>query len=208
MRARVAVFGTAGVLSTLVAAALAYAPDVVLSVGPVRAAVGWVADVDPGAVLLIASLVVGVYAAVAARSAGGDRHDTGSAAERRYERIVAAPPEAVTADREQLAGADLDTRIRSAVESGGGDLRAVREVLAATAASAVAEREGRTREAAERAVERGEWTDDPRAAAFLADGRPAPPLLARVRLWLAPEAERRRRVRRTVDAIHDLEGSE
>ncbi len=82
----------------------------------------------------------------------------------------------------------------------------VRSRLRATAVEAVhRDADGPTdRAGAERAVRRGEWTDDPVAAAFLADGDgPDHPLPARLRGWLRPDAAFCRRVDRTVAAIHE-----
>lgn len=83
----------------------------------------------------------------------------------------------------------------------------VRERVRETAVRACASTD---RADAEAAVARGEWTDDPVAAAFLGDERaPRYPLRERLRGWVHPDRAFRRRVERTVDAVHDLatEGS-
>jgi len=70
-------------------------------------------------------------------------------------------------------------------------------------------REGYDRAAADRAVATGGWTDDRTAAAFLAgEGGPVPTLGSRLRLWLDPESERERRIRRTVAALDDFADAE
>lgn len=205
MRWRLAIFGGAGVLATLLAAMLVYTPDLLRGLGPVGAAARALSAADPALVMVLATALLGLYAAVAARSGGERGQAPGSTADRRYEAAASAPPESVTADRRVLAAAHLDADIQTAIEDGDG-LGAVRDVLATTAASAYAERENCGRERARDAVERGVWTDDRLAAAVLAGpAGPGPSLLSRLRLWLAPDSERERRVRRTVEAIRDLE---
>ena len=61
---------------------------------------------------------------------------------------------------------------------------------------------GVDRAAAEAAVERGEWTDDARAAAFLGGAdAPAPPWTVRLRDWLSAEDVFARRVDHTIGAL-------
>lgn len=200
MRARVVVFGTLGVLVTAFGVALLVVP----SVGPVATLVRGVGAGDPTHLLLVASLVAGLYVVVAARSSGerGDR----SAVDEAFERTIATPPEEVTAERQQLVGEQLDRRLRAGTETGGSPLRDVRDWLAVTATHAYAEATTLPREEARAAIERGAWTDDRVAAAFLAgpDG-PAVPLASRLRLWLAPARERRRRIERALTAIEQVQ---
>ncbi|MEF8812304.1 MAG: hypothetical protein V5A55_00560 [Halovenus sp.] len=200
MRARVAVFGTLGVLLTAFGVALLVVP----SVGPVETLVRGVGDGDPTPLLLAASLVAGLYVVVAARSRAesGER----SAVDEAFEGTIATPPEEVTAERQQLVGGQLDRQLRAGMEAGGAPLRDARDWLAVTATHAYAEAATLPREEAQTAVERGAWTDDRVAAAFLAgpDG-PAIPLSSRLRLWLAPARERRRRIERTLTAIEQVQ---
>jgi hypothetical protein len=198
-----------GLLGAVLAAAGAVAvflPDTVRSVGPVRRAVEAVGGVEPTGAVLLASGVTGLYLAVAARS-GGETLSPGDPADRRFATAAEAPPEAVTADRRRLAGADLDAVVDRASEVGGAALQEIHGTLARTATDVYAEYAGLDREQARKAVDTGAWTDDPVAAAFLAgeDG-PEPGLGARVRLWLVPERERARRVERTVQAVERLGG--
>jgi len=206
MRWRVAVFGTLGALATLGAAALVVAPDLLLSVPAVAGAVEGLSGTDPNAVMLAATLVVGVYVALAARSSASERTLTPvSDAQRRFDRAVGNPPEAVTAGRRTLTAADLDADVDAAVASGGDQLQAVRDLLADVAAGTYAETYHVTPEAGQAAIAAGTWTDDRVAAAFLggADG-PEASLLSRIRLWLTPERERERRIERTVAALETL----
>ncbi|WP_394350903.1 hypothetical protein, partial [Halobacterium sp. CBA1126] len=90
-----------------------------------------------------------------------------------------------------------------------GDARTrVRERVRETAVRAVDRKQGV--DDASEAVASGEWTSDPVAAAFLGDERaPRYPLRERLRGWVHPDRAFRRRVERTVDAVHALatEGS-
>jgi hypothetical protein len=200
MRARVAVFGALGVLVTAFGVALLVAPSAVTAAGPVEALVVAVGDRDPTHSLLAASLIAVLYVAVTARSNG--RSDGRSADDDAFERAVSAPPEEVTAGSRQLVGEQRDRQVRAGIEGGGPPLREVRGWLSVTAVSAYAEAAKLSREEARTAVERGTWTDDRLAAAFLAgaDG-PTASLTPRLRLWLAPARERRRRIERTLSAI-------
>jgi hypothetical protein len=80
----------------------------------------------------------------------------------------------------------------------------LRERLRETAVDVVARTETGDRAAPERAVDRGAWTDDRVAAAFLGGERaPGFGVGHRLRRWLRPDLAFERRVERTVDAIHD-----
>ena len=206
MRLRVAVFGTLGALATLVAAVFVVAPEVLLAVGPVEAVVGQLSGLDPTLVMLVATLVVGLYVAVAARSSPSERTvASASSAERRFDAAVTDPPEAVTADRRTLTAADVDADVDRAVASGGARLGAVRDALTGLVVEAYARRYQVRRAQARDVVASGDWTDDRVAAAFLgAEEGPQASLLSRVRLWLTPERERERRIRRTLAAATAL----
>lgn len=205
MRPRVAVLGTLGALATALAVAVVTVPDA-LTITPVRTITDALGAVNPQLVMLVGTVVAGLYVALAARSTGGTRPlDAVTPAERAFEAAATDPPEGVTDDRRRRTAAGLDADIETAVERGGPTLRRVRTVLAETAASAYAHHESVSREEARRAIETGTWTGDDVAAAFLAsvDG-PRPGLYARVRLWLLPAAERERRIARTVAATRRL----
>lgn len=208
MRRRAAVLGTLGALLTVVSAGFAFVPDLLLAVGPVRDTVRALSGTDPTAVVLAATVVVALYVAVAARSSAGESSlAPRSDADRRFDGVATTPPEAVTADRRGRTAAALDAEVDAAVEFGGHRLASVRDVLARTAADVVADHRGTDPATAREAVETGTWTDDDVAAAFLAgEAGPTPALGSRIRLWLAPERERRRRIERTVDAIRALAG--
>jgi len=203
--------GVVGAALALAGAVVVFLSDSVLSVGPVRRAAEAVGGVEPTAAVLLASGVTGLYLAVAARSSDAARKTAPEReldpADRRFATVPETPPEAVTADRRRLAGADLDAVVDRASDTGGPPLQAVRETLARTATDVYAEYADCDRERARDAVRAGAWTDDPVAATFLAgDDGPAAGLDARVRLWLVPERERGRRVERTVRAIEHVGG--
>ncbi len=206
MRLRVALLGALGGLLTGTAAGLVFAPAPLLGAVPVETAVRTVSGTDPTALSLWTVLAVLAALAVVSWSPTGSGYVPGAGAETAFGRALADTPEGVTDDRRQVAAAELDADLTRAVVDGGEAFAEVREALFRTAVTAYAEYERvdpETRSYA--AVASGEWTDDPTAAAFLAeeDG-PTPGLLARVRLWLTPERERRRRVDETLAAIRRL----
>ncbi|MFC4450182.1 DUF7269 family protein [Halorussus aquaticus] len=195
MRARA--LGGLGALLTLAAAAVVVAPGLA---DPLSAAVGVLESRRPERLLLVLGSVVGAYAAWAARGGTAERPATDSASAR-FEG-VGARPESVSATDRARTGEAFDRRVAAACDGDDRALRAVRTTLAETAAGAHARAADRTPERARRAVETGAWTDDPIAAAFLADeSGPRFSLPARLRAWLDPAAERRRRVERTIDAV-------
>lgn len=206
MRTRTVVFGVLGVLATAWALALALAPDLLLAVGPLERAITWLADLEPKRVMLAGALVVVLYAALAARRPRETEGDPdGVDAATRFRATASEPPEAVTADRRPLTGARLDAELDRALAGDGRDVAAVRSTLADLAVDAYADAARVSTARARDDVRAGRWTTDPVAAAFLAaEGGPTPSLAARMRLWLTPTAERRRRVERTLAAVQDL----
>jgi hypothetical protein len=101
-----------------------------------------------------------------------------------------------------MTGAGIDADVSLAVTGGGRPLRSIRDLLRDLAAETYAREEGVADEAALQAVERGAWTDNQVAAAFLAsDDGPTASVPSRIRLWLAPDRERRRRIDATLDEI-------
>ena len=109
-------------------------------------------------------------------------------------------PETTSVDPLTVAGVEYDDTLRR-VRSISGTRNARRE-LRETALAAI-QASGTDEETARSRLEAGEWTDDPLAEAFLSDSQPVP-LLARVRGWLDTEAEARRRLTRTIDALHEF----
>lgn len=197
--------GTAGVLLTTASAVLVVLPDTARSLGPVTALADLLSSTGITVLLTVATVLAAIYVAVIARSETGRPQEPPSVAERRFDRARVRPPEAVTADRRQVTATSLDADVDTAVEAGGEPLASLRETLSRTAAAVYADRAGVEPGEAREAVAGGTWTGDTTAAAFLAGDRgPRPDLRARLRLWLSPEAERRRRIDRTLAAVRRL----
>jgi hypothetical protein len=209
MRLRLAVFGTLGAAATVLGAVLVFAPDLLLDVRPVGQTIASLST-DPKTIMTGAAAVVGFYVLVAARSPGaGQSLPPVSEADQQYDAATTDPPEAVTADRRSMTGAGIDADIEAAVASGGTQLRVLRDLLRDLAADAYVRAYADSPQALDvdprEPIEAGTWTDDGVAAAFLAgEGGPTPSLLSRLRLWLAPERERERRIEATMAAIERL----
>jgi hypothetical protein len=197
MRLRLTAVGGVATLAVLGAAIAVAFPFLVPVVGPLGEEGATLPGVDPQGLLLQASLLVGLVAVAiainASRAAGVD----GPA--------DSPVPEQVTAARQESTGQALDDRITAAIEGEEGALAAVRDRLRAVAVGAYAGEHGTSREAAARVVQTGRWTQERTAAAMLSDGSgETHSIPARLRLWLDPAAERRRRLARTVEAIERL----
>ena len=189
------------VLTALVLAGLAALPLVVPGTADlpvVRALPSLVGD-DAGSVALVAAVVLGFLLGVLGLFPDGDADDAP------FDALRERPPEAVTAGAQARAGGGFDGRLARAAERGGGSMDDVRTRLREVAAESHAAATGLDAETARARIEAGEWTDDRTARAFLASGRDVTPsLTSRIRLWLDPPTERRRRVRATVDEIAAL----
>jgi hypothetical protein len=202
---RDAVLGTAGAILTALSTVVVFVPEFVRSIGPVDALAGLLSGVGATVLLTLGTAVAAIYLAAIARAPTGGPPDTRSVAERRFDRARVRPPEAVTADRRQVTAASVDADVDSAVETGGEELATLREALSRTAVEVYADRADVDTGPAREAVAAGTWTGDPTAAAFLAGDRgPGPDPRARLRLWLSPEHERRRRIDRTLAEIRRL----
>lgn len=188
--------GGFGILATLFGLGLLLELDPLLS-GPVESVTDSLASVNPLTLMLVLGLLTGLLIAVTAwpRSTSTAR----TAVERQFDDAVGGPPDAVgtAPERSDLLGAELELGIRQ----GGEQWHAVRSSLFETAVRTYAQGVGARPATARAMVESGDWTEDSLAAGVLRGD--APPL-ARLRLWLAPERERRRRVERTLEAIEQL----
>lgn len=208
MRLRVAVFGALGLLATGFGFGLLFAPDLLLDIEPIGEAVDVLVGLDQTRLVLGASIVAVLYVALAARSRPSPGlTGTDLAGERRFESTLTSRPEAVTADRRGLAAAGIDLDVEAAIEASSPIAGSqIQSALGATAASVYASATNTDEQLARTAVERGEWTNDRVAAAFLAgEGGPTPSVWARLRLWLVPERERERRIDRTITATERLQ---
>ncbi|MFC7234558.1 DUF7269 family protein [Halosegnis marinus] len=156
------------------------------------------ATLDPTTVGVGAAVALGALLALLVaftRSAATD--------DDRFDRLRERPPEAVTADEATRTGSGFDEdldRAERGVERG---IEATRDRLAELAARVHAAETGDPVPAAREAVTAGAWTDDRTAAAFLGGPELTYSVVARLRLWLDPETERRRRVAATVAAVRE-----
>lgn len=184
---------SAGAVASLCGLALALAPGLAERF-PFDALAGAIVGVDQTAAVLLAAGAVGGYALLVAWTDGrAPRADSEA-----FDRLRDRSPEAARSETTARTAARVDATVDRVVDEGEGtgDLTAE---LTATAAVAYAAAAGTDRATARTAVETGAWTDDPVAAAVLGAG--SPPLTARLRLWLVPRRERRRRIERTIAAI-------
>lgn len=198
MGTRARLLGGLGALLTVATAVVVFAPGLVAD--PVAEISAVLESRDPQRLLLALGVLVGLYAGWTAWRGSPDRGATeGPAAA--FEG-VGDPPETVTAADRARTGRSFDERVADAVAGDDRSLASVQGTLARTAAATYARAADCDADAATRAVETGAWTDDPTAAAFLAgeDG-PNFSLWARLKEWLDPAAERRRRIDRTVAAV-------
>jgi len=203
-RSRV-IAGALGTLATLLAAAAAFAPGL--------PGVGGLADAvragGGGRLLVGASGFLVLYLAWLARAPGPGGAPTGPDEGDPFEAALSTPPEGATAAGPRRVGASMAVGVDAATSGQESALAAVRDRLRETAVDAHARARDCDRAAARAAVADGSWTNDPVAAAALADADgPEYGVGARLRLWLDPERERERRLRRTVDAIRRLAGGE
>lgn len=213
-RGRTAV-GALGAAATLAGATAVVRPGFALD-GPLAGAVDALAGLDPRALSMAGVALVALSVLASALLPDGERPVAGeAAASDRFDRALDDPPEAVQDAGPRTARA-LDVTIERAVAGDEAALDRVHERLADLVVAALAaetdpfagtdpDPDPDPETEARRAVETGAWTDDRTAAAFLSGPEgPAPSLRSRLRLWLDPETERRRRVDRTVDAVETL----
>lgn len=123
---------------------------------------------------------------------------------RHVEPPLATPPEAVSDDAIPNPGHSLDAHLTKLDREGSGSetVSTLREALTGTARAVLVEYGGNAPETADDLLERGEWTDDPRAAAFLGDADQTDPgWITALVDWLHGEPTDRRRARHTIDAI-------
>lgn len=192
MNARTVIFGTIGLLATVVAGLIVF--DVAIAATVVKS----VQAVDGTVVLVLCGIGLGLYGLVAAWVAGPE--DTTATS---FDTAIDTPPESVAASDATLVGAATDASFDNAVDWDEAAMSTIVDRLRATAAETYALAADTDPQAAQQAITAGTWTDDDVATALLAPDTPQP-LLARLRLWLDAESERERRIRRTIDEIRSL----
>lgn len=147
--------------------------------------------------LLLAAIAAGGLVLAGAMIASGRAGNLDQARMPDPERPIAVPAPGGRFD-ERVGGLRFGLPVvgRSARE-------AVRERLRATAVDVTMRAQGCGRAEAERRVAEGRWTDDPEAAAFLAEGSELPSAGGTVAALLDGETPQGRRARRTADALVD-----
>lgn len=192
-----------GAATLLFAVVVAVAPDQILvAFPPLEPVVETARDLDGSLVLAAASVVVGLLASQLARSGTTPAETVDPEMDAESARL----PESVAVDPGTVSG-DALQRAYDAVESPA-DLDALADGLRSTAEAVERTTTGADSETATRRIAAGEWTDDALAAAVLGGEVPLP-VTARLRGWLDPEGEAKRRLARVIDAIETrLDGGE
>lgn len=167
---------------------------VLVAAGVVVSATGLVLAVVPGPVRdrtvpTVAFAAVGVLAGVAGAAVAVDRLRPAAATS-----PPARPAVRIPGDGFDRRLADLSVRDDEAVA-------AVRADLRAAAVAVLVRHRGHPPAEARALVERGEWTDDPAAAAFLADGDDPTTRLDLLRTLATGEPQAARSARRAIDAV-------
>lgn len=194
LRAAVASVGVAAVTG---ATALFFAPGAAGSVLPVAAlAETTTLSADGARALAFGAVGAGCLLWVASASRRGG--DAESSTDPEFPPLDAE--DAATTGVAVGSGFDRTVRESLAAVAEGADRDAVRTDLRSLAVAVVAHAEGCPRREARQRVTDGTWTDDPVAAAYLADGS-AGSLGRRLLARLRPQATRRRRIARTVAVI-------
>lgn len=123
------------------------------------------------------------------------------------EPLVASAPESVRGRQTDRAGATVDAQIDAVLDrelQSDDERSALEQQVRATAIDLYAAKTGCSPDQATKAIDQGTWTDDERAAAFVAETQTVP---FRIQFWDAvrPEHPYRRRLTSAVDAIEALE---
>ncbi|WP_195892472.1 DUF7269 family protein [Halopiger goleimassiliensis] len=122
--------------------------------------------------------------------------------------VEGPPPETGTTRTYRRVGRESDWALDSTAEEwyrclDDSSTESIRERLTDGAVRLLQARRGLERTRAQKTVENGTWTDDPVAAAFLADGT-RQPTAERLRAAVDPGAASQRRIRRTLAAIEAI----
>jgi len=200
--------GLAGALATALAVVVVLGPDVAPVVDVLAPFADWLSGLGAERLLFASIGLVALSVLASVLVPGGERVVTDDGASERFERVLDRPPEGVASTAPRTA-ADLDAVVQRAVAGDDEAVSTVRDRLRELGTETLTRRTDDTGETPAERVESGTWTDDRTAAAFLADeAGPAFPLRSRLRLWLDPETERERRIRRTVAAVTSLADDE
>lgn len=207
MGKRPLIAGVSGVFLTAYALGLVVLPSV-FYVGPIETFVGRF-TAEPTVLMFLTAVLAIFYLGFLARTRPATSVSEHAGPGHRFEELLDAGPENVTARTRVLAGEPTDREFDAAIESGGRQREVVREFLFETAVAVYTDVTGVERQRAIHAIKNGTWTENEVAAAFLAGPEgPNPGVGQVVRLWLTPKRERAREIRRTLDAIESLSVSE
>lgn len=192
------VFGVVTLVLTCAALALTLAPSLVDTRPSLVAVVETLARIEADVFGLLAGAALAALLGVLVVVSSSPSTDSTD----RFTELRTHPPEAVTVTEATQLGADVDARVDRAVR-GQTSMDPIRRRLIDLASDVHAARTDLDPAAAREAVRTGTWTTDRTAAAFLATDGPPHSLWSRLRLWLDPDTERRRRIDTTVAAIRD-----
>lgn len=142
------------------------------------------------AVIGLGGLVIAAIVAINGRSSNLQQASMPDA-----ESPVSAPPPGAEFDRL------VDSRVAFLPVIGDGDREAVKERLRTSAVETLSRVDGCTRSESETKLSRGDWTDDPTAAQFLAVGAAPPSRLTRCVRWVSGDPWFQRAAARTAEEI-------
>ena len=163
-----------GTASLLLALAVAFVPSVAALLRPLAGLTGTTT-------VLLFGAVAGLLGLWSFKRGVGDADETDLWAPRRL-------PERAYYDEHRTAGADVDA-VLDDEDAGSGPRSNAQSRIRETAVSVIANARNCSNGEANNRLNRGSWTDDPRAAAFFAKpGVSTVPLRARIRDWASGEA--------------------
>ena len=177
--------GVVGLLGSVLVLALVLSPATA-AIRPVELVASALPTAQPDLLVAGVGLVVGLAATVLSRVGSDDPVPP----------LVSIPPEPAQSST-ATTGQEFDDAIARTDRD-----EEIQESLRTTAVATLVQQSGFDPDRARTAVREGTWTDDRLAAAFVGSG--PFPLVSRLRAWLDPVAERRRRVERTLLAIERL----
>lgn len=178
----------AAVCSVAFAAWYGYAPS---TVPPTLRAAGDAVGDSPGVVLVAVGAVAGVLGLLYAWLTGGDAEAPLGESEPKR-----------TRSRATVAGDDLSITYEQAVESGGPDDPSADPIRRRLRTVVVESHRAADQEDPTAHIDKGAWTDDRYAAAFLSETTAVDyPWYHRLYAWLYPDRAYERRVTRALDAV-------
>jgi hypothetical protein len=178
--------GGTALLAVIVAGVTTLRPLLVPDTAPVQTVFRTLSSLEPRTVGLAVAAVTGILLLTLLLFSRPTK-----ATDETFRRLRDAPPENVTVTGVDQAGTEFDADISAGRSNKRDQLRKI-------AVAEVAFDNGET--AAEDVVATGKWTENRPAALFVGD-EVEPTLFERLRTWLDPESEHRRRMLATIEAI-------